>query len=133
MTDRLQHIESDTLPPAVGYMQAVIVPAGRIALISGQVGVDRNWLLASDFEAQTDRAFANLANAVQACGATLADVAKLNVYVCPGSDLAVYCAVRDRWFVGQTRMPASTYVQVAGLYTDAALIEIEATVALPPT
>lgn len=132
MTERLQHIESDALPPAVGYTQAVIVASGRIALISGQVGVDRNWQLAAGFEAQTERVFANLDSAVRACGASLSDVAKLNVYVRPGMDLAVYCAVRDRWFAGHARMPASTYVQVAGLYSDAALIEIEATVALPP-
>lgn len=122
--------QSAKLPPASGYAQAVIVPGAGIALISGQVGIDRNWTLADGISAQADRAFANLGQAVAACGSTLDDIAKLTVFVTDPSYLQPYCDARERFFQGTGHRPASSFVAVAGLYDPAALIEIEAIVAV---
>lgn len=117
-------------PPTVGYSQVSVVAASGLAFISGQVGVDENWRLADGLEAQTEQVFRNLRAAVEACGATRQHIAKLTIFAVKDADLAVYCAVRDRFFAGQKHLPGSTFVRVAGLYSPEALIEIEAVVAL---
>jgi enamine deaminase RidA (YjgF/YER057c/UK114 family) len=106
---------------------------GKIAFISGQVGVDADWRLAATFEEQTAQAFRNLQAAVRACGAKMQNVCKLTIFAVGDVDLGTYAAVRDGIFAGQPRLPASSFIRVAGLYTPDALIEIEAVVAIPDT
>jgi enamine deaminase RidA (YjgF/YER057c/UK114 family) len=118
-------------PPTRGYSQVAEVSAGPLAFVSGQVGIDRDWRLAPTLEDQTRLAFDNLRAAVEGCGAVLADILKLTVYLVGDADAAVYAAVRDSVFEGRQALPASTLVRVAGLYHPDALIEIEAIAALP--
>jgi len=96
-----------------------------MVLISGQVGADENWVLETGFEAQADRTFTNLQRTIEDAGGGLANIAKLTIYVTDASELGVYCAVRDRYFVSDPR-PASTFIAVKALYAPEALIEIEA-------
>lgn len=119
-------------PPTTGYSQVALVAGGALAFISGQVGVDAHWRLAPTFEEQTDRAFLNLKAAVDGCGATMAHVCKLTVFLVGDLDERIYAAVRDRHFEAGAALPASTLVRVAGLYRPEALVEIEAVVAVPP-
>ncbi|WP_165914133.1 RidA family protein [Sinorhizobium americanum] len=114
----------------MGYFQIARVAAGDLAFISGQVGVDLEWGLASSFQEQTELAFKNLKTAIEGCGATLADVCKLTIFVVDDAELEVYTSVRDTFFSGQINMPASSFIRVAGLYIPEALIEIEAVVAI---
>ena len=122
-----------TLSAPIGYSHvASIAPGSRIVWTSGQVPVaaDGTPAPASDWEAQTRLAFQNVGAALDAGGATWDDVFKLMVYVVDTSALAVVRAVRDE-FVRVDRPPASTLVQVAGLFRPDILIEVEAVAAVP--
>jgi enamine deaminase RidA (YjgF/YER057c/UK114 family) len=114
------------MPPAIGYSQIGIVGPGALAFISGQVGVDENWVLASDFEGQVRRTMANLLAAVTSCGSSLDSVVKLNIFLKQGADTKVFEKIRDEFFQDVEPMPASTLLFVSGLYTPDTLIEVEA-------
>ncbi|MER9474939.1 RidA family protein [Mesorhizobium sp. M0520] len=132
MSDRRPELFSPkTCPPTSGYSQVAIVAAGKLGFISGQVGIDTNWRLAPTFQGQTERAFENLKATVEACGATMADVCKLTIFLVGDLDERIYATVRDSFFAGRANMPASTLIRVVGLYSPEALIEIEAVVAIP--
>ncbi|MDQ1624621.1 MAG: hypothetical protein QOJ49_119, partial [Actinomycetota bacterium] len=69
--------------------------------------------------------------ALEAGGAGWDDVFKLTYFVVDTSALTVVRAVRDE-FVNVDRPPASSLVQVAGLFRPDILIEVEAVAAVPP-
>ncbi|MER8435919.1 RidA family protein [Mesorhizobium sp. M1312] len=121
----------DNCPLTMGYSQIAVVSAGKLAFISGQVGIDAQWRLAPTCQEQTERAFANLKAAVEACGGTMANVCKLTIFIVGNVEEGTYSTVRDSYFEGQVNLPASTFIRVAGLYRPEALIEIEAVVAIP--
>jgi len=126
-----------TSPPTLaspnGYSHvASIAPGSRIVWTSGQVpvSVDGTPAPAGDWEAQTRLVFQNIAAALDAGGATWDDVFKLMFFVVDTSALTIVRAVRDE-FVRVDRPPASTLVQVAGLFRPDILIEVEAVAAVP--
>jgi enamine deaminase RidA (YjgF/YER057c/UK114 family) len=122
-----------TLPPAVGYSHVAGVPAGsRLVWTSGQVplAADGTPAAAGDWEAQTRQAMRNVGAALEAAGATWHDVFKLTIFVVDTSALAVIRSVRDE-FVDVERPPTSSLVQVAGLFRNDLLIEVEAIAAVP--
>jgi enamine deaminase RidA (YjgF/YER057c/UK114 family) len=121
-------LNPSTLPTPRGYTQVVEVPAGsRLAYISGQVPLDRdgNLVDAGDFRSQAEQVFTNLRSALEAAGATFADVVKLNYYVRDVSHLADLRTVRDR-HVNVAAPPASTLVEVPHLFREDVLLEVEA-------
>jgi 2-iminobutanoate/2-iminopropanoate deaminase len=110
-----------------GYTHVVDVPAGRTLYISGQVPLDEkgNLVGPGDARAQTEQVFRNLKTALESSGATFADVVKLTWYVKDMSQLATYREVREQ-FLGSGPRPASTLVEVKGLFRDDVLVEVEA-------
>jgi enamine deaminase RidA (YjgF/YER057c/UK114 family) len=122
----------DTLPPPTGYSHVAGIPAGaRLVWTAGQVplGPDGTLVGAGDWEAQTRQVMENLGAALDAGGASWDDVFKLTIFVVDTSELPTIRAVRDE-FVNTERPPASTLVQVAGLFRPDVLIEIEAVAAV---
>ncbi|MDT0266761.1 RidA family protein [Streptomyces sp. DSM 44915] len=119
--------------PASGYAQ-VVVGTGRLVVLSGQVALDGRGELvgAGDPAAQTRQVFENLRRCLAAAGGTFADVAKLTYFVTDTGFLPVVREIRDR-FVDTARPPASTAVQVAGLFRPELLLEVEALAVLPET
>ncbi|GAA0444410.1 hypothetical protein Aca07nite_53530 [Actinoplanes capillaceus] len=119
-------------PPALnGYSQAVVVAAGsRLIHTSGQVAIDADGTIPEGWEAQTRLVFRNLGEVLASAGATWADVVKLTWFVTDTTDLATVRKVRDE-FVDVTRPPASSLVQVAGLFRPGLLVEVEAVAAVP--
>jgi enamine deaminase RidA (YjgF/YER057c/UK114 family) len=117
-------------PPALhkpmGYTHVVEAAPRRTIYISGQVAFDQNGELVGpgDLKAQTEQVFRNLNAALESCGATLEDVAKITVYMLDATQIQVYRDVRDRHFTRS--LPASTLVQVVRLARPEWLIEIEA-------
>jgi reactive intermediate/imine deaminase len=97
-----------------------------MVFIAGQVAADASAQVVGkgDFRAQTQQVYANLKTAVEAAGGTMADVAKINVYVTDMSQIAAMREVRQQYFSGNP--PASTLVQVVALARPEYLIEIEA-------
>ena len=96
-----------------------------MVFISGQVGWDEQRKIASgDFEAQAVQAIENLKRVLEATGASLKDIVKLNTYLKDLKDLPKYREVRERYF--QPPLPASTLVQIVSLASPELLIEVEA-------
>ncbi len=119
----------NTMPKSVGYSQIAIVTGGTLVLISGQVALDTSGNLVGkdDFRAQVQQVFENLKAAIGAAGGTFDDVVKLNSYLVELSPahLAAFREVRDK-YVNVKNPPASTAVQVQGLFRAEFLVEIEA-------
>jgi reactive intermediate/imine deaminase len=123
---RLRHVNPPALSTPTGYTHVVAPQRGRLVFIAGQVSADKsgNVVGKGDFRAQTRQVFENLNAAVEAAGGTMADVAKINVYVTDLSQLAAMREVRQQYFTGNP--PASTLVQVVSLARPEYLLEIEA-------
>ena len=117
-----------TLSTPAGYSHVVSLPAsGRLVWTSGQVPIaaDGTMAPAGDWEAQTRLAMENVGRALEAADARWGDVVKLTFFVVDVSALATIRSVRDE-FVDTSRPPASSLVQVAGLFRPDLLIEVEA-------
>jgi enamine deaminase RidA (YjgF/YER057c/UK114 family) len=119
----------NTMPKSVGYSQLATVTGGTLVFISGQVALDKSGDLVGkdDFRAQVQQVFENLKVAIEAAGGTFDDVVKLNSYLVDlsPSNLAAFREVRDK-YVNVKNPPASTAVQVRGLFRAEFLVEIEA-------
>jgi reactive intermediate/imine deaminase len=124
-------LSPDSLPPPFGYSHIVDSPASRIVYISGQVPLDSDGRLVGegDFEAQTRQVFENLTRALATADAAWSDVVKLNYFLTDLSQITALRTIRDE-FVDTERPPASTLVQVSGLFRPEVMVEIEA-VAIP--
>src|SRR3982074_2566174 len=72
-----------TLPPPNGYSHVAKVSNGTLIYLAGQVSSDASGALVGEgnFEAQAERVFANVKLALEAAGATMADIVKLNTYI----------------------------------------------------
>ena len=81
----------------------------------------------TDLETQTRSTFQNIITELEATGATLKDVIKMNTYIVnyKTSDIEVFRKVRKE-IMGEMDMPASTVVGVQALAASNKLIEIEA-------
>jgi enamine deaminase RidA (YjgF/YER057c/UK114 family) len=114
-------------PP--GYTHVVKATGGTTVYLSGQVPTDAqgNLVGKGDFEAQVAQVFENLRVALQAAGATFADVVKLNTYV-TGLTVERRNVLREvrRGYLNLDAPPASTLVGVEALYDPEVMIEIEA-------
>jgi reactive intermediate/imine deaminase len=107
-------IHTDQAPQAIGtYSQAV--KAGSTVYLSGQIPLvpDTMELVEGNMQAQIRRVFDNLAAVAQAAGGSLADVAKLNIFL---TDLAHFPLVNEvmaEYF--QPPYPARAAIGVASL------------------
>ena len=123
-----------TLPPPTGYSHVAKVNKGTLVYIAGQVSSDASGKLVGegDFEAQAERVFANVKLAVEAAGATMADIVKMNTYIVAAvdpADVPKMRAVRGRYF-GSGTPPASTLVYVSRLAQPGWMIELEVVAAI---
>lgn len=105
---------------------------GKLAFISGQVGLNSKGEISSDFAAQAKQSFANLKTALAAAGATPADIVKLNYYVVGlnPDKLAALRVTRDS-VIDTQHPPASTLAGVQSLFRDDVQIEIDAEAVIP--
>lgn len=113
-------------PAAIGtYSQAVRV--GDTVYLSGQIGLDpASGQLVEGIDAQIVRVFDNLKAVAEAAGGSLADVAKLNVFLTDLGNFAKVNEVMARYF--QQPYPARAAVGVASL-PRGALVEADAVMA----
>jgi enamine deaminase RidA (YjgF/YER057c/UK114 family) len=123
-----------TLPPPTGYSHIAKVSKGTLVYVAGQVSSDASGKLVGegDFEAQAERVFANVKLAVEAAGATMADIVKMNTYIVAAvdpADVPKMRAVRGRYF-GSGTPPASTLVYVSRLAQPGWMIEVEVVAAI---
>ena len=109
-----------------GYSHAVI-KGGTPVFISGQVAQDEKGALVGegDIVAQVAQVFRNLRTVVNACGGSMDDIVKINVYTTDLSYRPAVAAARLTHF-RPGFMPASTFVVVSSLADPKMLVEIEA-------
>ena len=78
-----------------------------------------------DLPAQTRQVFENLSRALEAAAASWSDVVKLEYFLRDVGEITSVRAIRDD-YVDTERPPASTLVEVSGLFRPDVLIEIQA-------
>lgn len=107
-------IRTDQAPEAIGtYSQAV--RCGNTVYLSGQIPLvpETMTLVDGDMEAQIRRVFENLSAVARAAGGSLADVAKLNVFLTDLNHFALVNQVMGEYF--DEPYPARAAVGVAAL------------------
>ncbi|HEX9800329.1 MAG TPA: RidA family protein [Thermoanaerobaculia bacterium] len=135
MSTRLRLVNPEELGAPRGYSNGVLAPAGsRFLFVAGQVGWnERQELVSADFVEQFERALANVLTVVAAAGGRPENVVRFSFFVKDkdsyrGSLENVGAAYRRH--MGR-HFPAMSLVEVSDLLEEGALVEIEATAALP--
>ena len=116
-----QIIATNDAPQAIGtYSQAVRV--GDTVYLSGQIGLDpASMQMVDGIEAQMHQVFKNLRAVCEAAGGSLADIAKINIFLTDLSNFAKVNEVMAQYF--SQPYPARAAVGVASLPRNA---EVEA-------
>lgn len=121
-------IHTDQAPAAIGpYSQAVRV--GSTVYLSGQIPLvpATGTLLEGDIAAQSRQVFDNMKAVCAAAGGSLADIARLGIYLTDLGDFAVVNAVMAEYF--NAPYPARSTVQVSAL-PRGAQVEVDAVLVL---
>ena len=121
-------IQTDRAPQAIGtYSQAV--RCGNTVYMSGQIPLDpaSMELVEGDMGVQIRRVFDNLAAVAEAAGGSLADVAKLNVFLPDLGHFALVNEIMAEYF--RQPYPARAAVGVAAL-PKGAQVEMDAVLEL---
>mgnify|MGYP000206352872 CR=1 FL=1 len=121
-------ISTDQAPQAIGtYSQAVKV--GKTVYMSGQIPLvpETMQMVAGGIEADIHQVFKNLTAVAEAAGGSLADVAKLNIFLTDLGNFAIVNTVMAKYF--QQPYPARAAIGVAQLPKDAA-VEMDAVLEL---
>lgn len=121
-------IKTDKAPQAIGtYSQAVKV--GKTVYLSGQIPLvpETMEMVEGEMEIQIKRVFDNLSAVAQASGGSLADIAKLNVFLTDLSHFPLVNQVMAEYF--QEPYPARAAIGVASL-PKAAQVEMDAVMEL---
>jgi len=119
-----RHFFGDT-EKAIGFSQ--VVKAGNILYVSGVLAVDENLqVVEGGMEAQVAQVYANLGRILSANGASFQDVVKETVFATDLAALGGALAPRKAAFDADgAYVPASTMVQITGLFLPGAMIEVE--------
>jgi enamine deaminase RidA (YjgF/YER057c/UK114 family) len=116
-------------PHPMGFTNTVTYSAGGVKtiVVSGQVGYE-DGRVGDTFEEQCEMANRNLVKELDAAGASVDDVIKLNSYIVDlDSDRSKTLGkVKAKYFT-HANQPASTVVGVSALVMKPLLVEIEAT------
>ena len=121
-------IQTDRAPQAIGtYSQAV--RCGKTVYLSGQIPLvpETMALVDGDMEAQIRQVFDNLAAVAAAAGGSLADVAKLNVFLVDLAHFALVNEIMAGYF--SEPYPARAAIGVASL-PKGAQVEMDAVLEL---
>lgn len=115
-----------------GYSQVAEITGGRLIVLAGQVGFDRagNLVGAGDMEAQARQTFENIKLALEACGATCANIVKFTIFTTDITQMGVVRKVRNE-YINTDNPPTSTAIEVKRLIRDDILLEVEVLAALP--
>lgn len=131
----ITRLQPDGLVVSPAFSHVAVVPAGATTIyVGGQDGVDETGaLVSSDVAEQSVRAIDNVSTALEAAGASLADVIQWTVLIDVEADLAAaYGAIAPR-LAGPGAPPLVVAARVAGVGVPGALIEVSAIAAVLPT
>lgn len=117
-------IATDSAPAAIGpYSQAV--GAGNTVYLSGQIPLDpaSGALVQGDIDVQARRVFDNMTAVCDAAGGSLAQIARVGIYVTDLAHFATVNAVMAEYF--KEPYPARSTIEVSAL-PKRALVEVDA-------
>lgn len=123
---RFEQITAAEAPEMAGNIFSNCLKAGNQVILSGMVASDDAGGViggASTYE-QARACFAKIEKLIEAAGGSLADVAKLTIYLTDIADRPELGRARKEFFEG--RMPASTLIGVSALAGPEYRVEIEA-------
>ncbi len=122
--------------PPIGYANGIVVPAGRMVFIAGQVGWDEQQRFHSEHLApQFEQALTNVLTILAQAGGAPSHICRMTAYCI---DRPAYLATRAElggiWkrLMGK-HFPAMSMIFVADLLDHPAKIELEATAVIPVT
>lgn len=131
---KIESIQPEGWPRPSGYSNGIRVSgAGSLLFVAGQVGWTREGNMESGFLPQFRQALENIRAVLEEAGGQPIHLVRVTVYV---TDKAAYegalTEVGAAWreILGRV-WPAMSLVEVRGLLETGALVEIEATAALP--
>jgi reactive intermediate/imine deaminase len=111
------------------FLLSQAIRFGNLLFVSGQAGAgDDGKIVEGGFRAQGEQAFANLRRVLEAGGSSLADVAKVTIFVTDMGHFHDVVELRRKFFTAP--YPADTIAEIKALYDPAAMIEIEAIAAV---
>jgi 2-iminobutanoate/2-iminopropanoate deaminase len=110
--------------PVGHYSHGGFINAGSdVLFLAGQVGIKPDGSTPATLAEQAEEVFANIARILKAKDMTVANLAKINIYVVSGQPISEVRAARTR-HLGDHK-PASTFIYVPQLADPKYLIEIE--------
>jgi enamine deaminase RidA (YjgF/YER057c/UK114 family) len=124
--------DPEALPKVDFHRQVAIASGLKLVFMAGQVAWDADGTLVGegDLAAQVERCYLNVATAVGEAGGTIANVAKLTIYVVGWTPdkMPLIKEGRDRAAakLGVTMLAPGTLIGVAALFTPDLLVEVEA-------
>jgi enamine deaminase RidA (YjgF/YER057c/UK114 family) len=117
-----------------GYSHIAKIDLGNawMLIISGQVSLDKDGNLVGkgDFTRQTEQVYENIMQIIKSTGGNKDHLVKTGIFILDNANMPILREVRNK-YINLKNPPASTLVQVAKLYRDDLLIEIEATAVIP--
>lgn len=122
-------INPESFAPPIGYANAIETRGGRTIYLAGQTAMDEHGTLQhkDDLVRQFENVLANLQTVMHAAGGEMTDIVRLLIFVknkrSYKEHLKAIGAVYRNYF--GKHFPAMSLVQVADLYDDDALVEIE--------
>ena len=122
--------------PPIGYANGIVVPAGRMVFIAGQVGWDEQQQFHSeDLLPQFEQALKNVLVVLAQAGGAPGHICRMTAYCI---DRPAYLAQRAELGAVWKRLmgkhfPAMSMIFVADLLDHPAKIELEATAVIPAT
>lgn len=117
-----------------GYSHLAKIDLGNswMLIISGQVSLDKegNLIGKGDFARQAEQVYENIMQIIKIAGGNKDHLIKTGIFILDNANMPILREVRNK-YINLKNPPASTLVQVAKLYRDDLLIEIEATAVIP--
>ena len=112
------------------YSHGVIAAAGELVVVAGQVGMGATGhVVVDDVVAQTEQAFENVRQVVEAGGCSMRDVVRLQTFLTRAADIPGFMKARSeilpRYFPDGV-YPPNTLLVISQLVRPELLVEIEA-------
>ncbi|MGI5458747.1 RidA family protein [Streptomyces sp. CA-249302] len=129
-----ERVNPPGLAPPTGFSHAVVATGTRVVFLAGQTALDADGKVVGDTLAeQFEKALGNLLAALNACGGTPADLARVTVYATDVAAYRVHAPELGRiWRESAGRdYPAMAVVEVVRLWDDQALVELDGFAVLP--
>jgi 2-iminobutanoate/2-iminopropanoate deaminase len=124
-----REVRAEGAPAPIGPYSQGIVTSGRLLFVAGQTPKDPGTgAMPQDFRGQAERTLQNVKAIVEAAGATMADVVKVNAYLADLANFPAFNEVYAKFFTPP--YPARTTVG-ASLPGGAVQVEIDVIVSLP--